>query len=1280
MATTIRLFIAYLSLAIVLGSFSSCILSPRHDTAYSRNQEADQGKPVDQGAIVSGIGQYRYDILVEGMGRYSFDRLAYGMGQSNMIHLINIISDVNKLVALLSEPHAISPEDVVDLMNYTDQAIGVENPPSDDTLGKIANLINNVNDMNYFKEIILGVTDRNGKTGMERLTMVVALVDEYQSTMPTILNQVACTPAGLQTLLRIFNQTDDMKDLVTVINGTTNLINVTGVMNNITNFGNPDDGTGALVATLNHTTDPARLAFVINGLAVTGVISNDDDFELPQANNNWAVSGNAHWQVTSSTAFSGSRSLCAGVATLNPMDDNETASAEIVTRFTTAGTISFARKVSTETNWDYLKFYVDDVLVDRYSGELPWAELTYGPYAAGVHRLRWEYVKDASTSAGEDAVYIDKVVLPGNRGADLLPYMKVAILLNQLSLSHETTIAETLNSLNAAGLDNLVYMVNHTVYPPNPDVVEPRIVSIVNNLSDIDTLTRVINGLEGDAPRQMTDIMDFIADVSKVYGMVDGLAGNPGEKLYRIVNGVTPAGTVALMRFLDGISLADILTVMNGVESTDYVPAIFNNLDLAGTNVSALGATSAPTAGSRLVNVINEIADGDAPGAGLTVGYHVVRMLNDISAYGGGTGAANVGRIVSGLKNTTNPDGATRMVLIMESLGAHNDAARYTDPLCDSGDCTSDKFGRLTAFINDMSGNGTGATVALINGVNSGSLPYLTGLIGTAKRIRYISDVINSLTNVNLMLSILNEPGLDVTRLRRVLDCMGDKSYPGRTAPSPRYTDALSTAENDALGRMTVLVNEVVTPAGASNLITILNDIEDMDKLTGLLAKINENGTAKSGGGMNRVRYLSDTINNVANISLMMNILNGPPGYPEADYDPLVGLMNEVGGSVQKGNGIKSVGDLSIVWGVINLLGWNYVTGQSRTPAEQARAITLVNEVNRCGIQSGYELSAPWDHLLTEPCSSGRKRLSEFMLGMDNPDPVAIIVGNVTDTMKTVAILNGYQDIQQLINLINLLPGEVTAAFLNTMHNTNNVVYGSTLYLMNKLSYDAMAGMMHFGTGIGEGGSRTGNCNYFPGVGPVRMARLLNSETGPRLYNMLTNFGWRTAIPAMVCGFGVVNNQSLENRNGGATQYFPATETIQINGPHYTGGAWVNGLYTHSYQVSPGNTYNCLNYYNETISTSICGSPQVDSVIWSGASFCLVVSVDPGITSAWDAINGDGFLGWLLSWAGTVHYPPYAGTSDKNWPKCRVCPLDDEPAVIYKSGQRYPEYAYPPNH
>lgn len=1254
------------------------------DTEYARNRQKDSGIPVNYQDIIDGIGSYRYDLLVEGIGSDNIDRLAYGMGQSNMITLINIISDVNKLIALMTGPNGLTANEVVELLNYTDKAIAQENPPSDDTLGKIANLINNVYDMNYLKDIIKGVIDRNFMTGLERLALVVALVDEYQSTMPTILNEVACTPAGTQTLLRILNETEDLRNLVAVINNTTNLMNVTGVMNNITNFNTPDDGAAALVATLNNTNNPARLAEVINGLASTGAISNDDDFETSQSNNNWAVSGNAQWKTTSVSAYSGSKSMGVGIAGLNPLPHNGVASLEMVTRFAISGKVSFACKISTETDGDYLKFYVDDVLVAQHSGELAWTEVSFGPYSAGVHRLRWEYVKNASGQAGADAVYIDKVTIPGNRGADFLPYMKVAILLNQLSLAQATTIAQVLNGLSDAGLQNLIYMVNRTIYPQNPDVEEPRIVTITNNLSAVSTLTTVLNGLTANGRMQLTDMMDFTADVSKVYGMVNGLSGNPGEKLYQIINGANATGTSSLIRFIDGVSLANILAVMNGISSTAYVPLIYNNLDLSGSDVSTVGASSAPTAGKRLVDVINEIADGDYPGIGLTVGYHVVRMINDISSYGGGSGAANVGKLISGLKNTTSPDGVTRMVMIMENLGAYNDAARYTDPLCNSGDCTSDKFGRLITFINDMSGSGTDATVALMNGVNSGSINKLTDLISTAKRIRYISDVVNNLTNVSLMLAILNEPGLDISRLRRVLDCMGDKSYPGMTPPSPRYTDAHSTATNDGLGRLTVLINEVVTPVGASNLISILNDVTDLNKITGLLAHINEDGTVRAGGGMDRVRYLSDIINNVANISLLINILNGPSGYPAADYASLVGLVNEVGGSTQKGSGTKPIGDLSIVWGVINLLGWNFVINQPRSAAEQARVITLLNNVNKCGIQSGYELNQPWNHLLSEPCASGKKRLSEFMLGMDNPNPVAIIVGDVTDTMKTVKILNGYQTISKLIDTINLLPGEVTAKFLNTLDNTNNVIYGSTLYLMNKLSSEAMSGMMHFGTGIGEGGSRDGSCDYFTGVGPVRMAKLLNAETGPRLYNMLTNFGWRTAIPAMVCGFGVKDNQSMTNRNGGSTQYFPATESIQINGKYYKDGTWQTGTYTHYYQTSPGNTYNCLNYYSERIS-AFCllwtEREDVDNVLWEGETFCGVLTISPGITSVWDTINGEGFVATLIDWGlASFPYPPYAGTTDKNWAKCQIRPAQGEPAVIYKTGQRVPEYGYPAYH
>ncbi len=78
-----------------------------------------------------------------------------------------------------------------------------------------------------------------------------------------------------------------------------------------------------------------------------------------------------------------------------------------------AGTVSFRVRVSSEAEFDYLRFYVDGVMVREWSGmAVTGWQLFSTPLAAGAHALRWSYEKDGSASLGEDAAWIDAVTLP----------------------------------------------------------------------------------------------------------------------------------------------------------------------------------------------------------------------------------------------------------------------------------------------------------------------------------------------------------------------------------------------------------------------------------------------------------------------------------------------------------------------------------------------------------------------------------------------------------------------------------------------------------------------------------------------------------------------------------------------------------------------------------------------------------------------------------------------------------------------------------------------------
>ena len=54
---------------------------------------------------------------------------------------------------------------------------------------------------------------------------------------------------------------------------------------------------------------------------------------------------------------------------------------------------------------------MDGNQIQQWSGEFGWANFGF-PITSGTHTLEWRYVKDANGSAGQDAAFIDNVLLP----------------------------------------------------------------------------------------------------------------------------------------------------------------------------------------------------------------------------------------------------------------------------------------------------------------------------------------------------------------------------------------------------------------------------------------------------------------------------------------------------------------------------------------------------------------------------------------------------------------------------------------------------------------------------------------------------------------------------------------------------------------------------------------------------------------------------------------------------------------------------------------------------
>jgi subtilisin family serine protease len=76
------------------------------------------------------------------------------------------------------------------------------------------------------------------------------------------------------------------------------------------------------------------------------------------------------------------------------------------------GDLTFYWKVSSESGFDYLTFYVDGVPQNSISGEVDWQQAAYS-LGAGLHVLQWTYSKDGSVSAGSDCGWVDTVQFSG---------------------------------------------------------------------------------------------------------------------------------------------------------------------------------------------------------------------------------------------------------------------------------------------------------------------------------------------------------------------------------------------------------------------------------------------------------------------------------------------------------------------------------------------------------------------------------------------------------------------------------------------------------------------------------------------------------------------------------------------------------------------------------------------------------------------------------------------------------------------------------------------------
>jgi len=134
----------------------------------------------------------------------------------------------------------------------------------------------------------------------------------------------------------------------------------------------------------------------------------DEDFESGDFSKFvWESVNNLNWKIDSIYKYEGQYSTRSSSSTGN----YDTSSIYLTMNVLVDDSISFYRKVSTETDYDILHFYIDGVDLGSWSGNINWQRFAF-PVTTGIHTFQWSYIKDNYSVNYLDATWIDYIKFP----------------------------------------------------------------------------------------------------------------------------------------------------------------------------------------------------------------------------------------------------------------------------------------------------------------------------------------------------------------------------------------------------------------------------------------------------------------------------------------------------------------------------------------------------------------------------------------------------------------------------------------------------------------------------------------------------------------------------------------------------------------------------------------------------------------------------------------------------------------------------------------------------
>ncbi len=181
----------------------------------------------------------------------------------------------------------------------------------------------------------------------------------------------------------------------------------------------------------------------------------------------WINLSEKPWTITSTNSIDGGLSARSGAISHN-------ASTTLIMRtyFPNPDTVKFYYKVSSEPNYDYFLFRLNETEIMRKSGESGW-EIKSVPVPAGLNILEWSYKKDNSVSQFADGAWIDLIDFSGSVKVDYIqkdletariisPVQKEIYGQEVVSVKVLNTGRDTLNGFNLGySINDMMPVVQH---------------------------------------------------------------------------------------------------------------------------------------------------------------------------------------------------------------------------------------------------------------------------------------------------------------------------------------------------------------------------------------------------------------------------------------------------------------------------------------------------------------------------------------------------------------------------------------------------------------------------------------------------------------------------------------------------------------------------------------------------------------------------------------------------------------------------------------------------